>query len=87
MDVSFDYWYGESDSHDYIEPATNILKAKKALYESDGAMVVDVSREDDKKDIPPIIIFKSDGSAFMEQPIWPPYINEWKTLILTTSST
>ena len=62
LDVSFDLWYGESDSNDYVEPVTTMLKDKGAMVESDGAMVVNVSREDDKKDIPPIILYKSDGS-------------------------
>lgn len=62
LDVSFDLWYGESDSNDYVQPLMNRLKNSGALYESEGAMVVDVAREDDKKDIPPIILYKSDGS-------------------------
>jgi len=62
LDVSFDLWYGESDSNPYVQPLTDQLKASGALYESDGAMVVDVAREEDKKELPPIILYKSDGS-------------------------
>ncbi len=62
LNVEFDLWLGESDCHEYIDDVIKILKDKGSLYESDGAMVVDVSREDDKKEIPPIIIIKSDGS-------------------------
>lgn len=62
LDVHFDLWYGESDSHDYVEPLTDMLRDKGAMVESDGALIVDVSKEDDKKDIPPIILYKSDGS-------------------------
>lgn len=60
--VDFDLWYGESDSHDFIGPVLDILKQKNALIESDGAIVADVSQADDKKEIPPIILVKSDGS-------------------------
>lgn len=63
LNVYFDLWLGESDAHDYIEPVTKMLKDKGAMVESDGALVVDVSREDDKKDIPPIILYKTDGSV------------------------
>lgn len=63
LNVSFDLWYGESTSDPYIEPAIAILKEKGVLYESDGALVVDVSRPDDKKEVPPIILYKSDGSV------------------------
>ncbi len=62
LNVEFDLWLGESDCHEYIDDVIGILKDNGSLYESDGAMVVDVSREDDKKEIPPIIIIKSDGS-------------------------
>jgi len=63
IDVNFDLWLGESDAHPYIEPVTEMLKSKGAMVESDGALVVDVSREDDKKEIPPILLYKSDGSV------------------------
>lgn len=60
--VDFDLWYGESDSHDYIPPMLDKLKSQNALMESDGALVADVSEESDKKEVPPIILVKSDGS-------------------------
>lgn len=63
LHVDFDLWYGESNSHPYIEDAIQILKDKGVLYKSDGALVVDVARESDKKEIPPIILYKSDGSV------------------------
>lgn len=62
LDVHFDLWYGESDSNNYIESITHTLKSKNVLVESDGALIVDVSRPDDKKEIPPIILYKTDGS-------------------------
>lgn len=63
LDVEFDLWLGESDAHKYIAPITDRLKNKGAMVESDGALIVDVSREDDKKEIPPILLYKSDGSV------------------------
>ncbi len=63
LNVEFDLWYGESTAHPYIDEAVQVLRDKGAVYESDGAQVVDVAREYDKKEIPPIILFKSDGSV------------------------
>ncbi len=63
LSVDFDYWYGESDSDCYTPELLDILNKKGLMYESDGAMVVDVSGEGDKTDVPPIIIKKSDNSS------------------------
>ncbi len=63
LNVDFELWYGESDCDEYIPAVVDTLKERGFLYESDGAMVVDVSRKEDKKEIPPIIILKSDGST------------------------
>lgn len=60
--VDFDLWYGESDAEAYVDELVEILTSKGLLYESDGAKVVDVSLEDDKAEIPPVIIKKSDNS-------------------------
>jgi len=62
LDVDFEYWYGESDAYPYLEETTNILKEKKLLVESDGALVVNVSREGDRKEIPPLIFIASNGA-------------------------
>lgn len=63
LGVSFDYWYGESDAHDYIDGLMEKLRSQNAVYESDGALVVDVAKEDDKKEVPPLLLYKSDGSV------------------------
>ena len=62
LNISFDYWYGESDSGKYIGELVDTLKKEGLLYESDGALVVDVTQEDDKITVPPVMIKKSDGS-------------------------
>lgn len=63
LNVDFDLWYGESNSQDYIDTTLALLQEKGALRESDGALVVDVTRPDDKKELPPMILVKSDGSV------------------------
>lgn len=62
LDVSFDLWLGESDSYKYIDDVTKELESKNLLEESDGAKVVRVNLDDDKKEIPPLIYQKSNGA-------------------------
>ena len=63
LDVDFDAWYGESDADPYIAPMLDDFKARNMLTESEGALVINVSEETDKKEVPPCIVVKSDGSA------------------------
>lgn len=62
LGVSFDYWYGESDSSKYVPELLQILKDKNLLVESEGALVVEVANESDKAPVPPTIVIKSNGS-------------------------
>ncbi len=63
LNVSFDLWKGESDAKPYIPGLIQDLIDKGLAYESQGALVVDVAEEGDKKELPPCIIRKSDGAA------------------------
>ena len=62
LNVDFDLWKGESDAQPYIPGLIQDLIDKLA-YESQGALVVDISKEDDTKELPPCIVRKSDGAA------------------------
>jgi len=62
LDVNFDYWYGESDSYEYLEETKNILNNKGLLTSSEGALIVNVAKEDDKKEVPPLLFQKSNGA-------------------------
>ena len=66
LKVDFDLWYGESDSQKYIPGMVEKMKQDGFAYVSNGALVVDVAREDDKKEIPPCMILKSDGAAMYD---------------------
>lgn len=63
LDVHFELWKGESDVQKYIPQMIDKLKEDKIAIESEGALVIDVSEETDKKEIPPCIILKSDGAT------------------------
>lgn len=62
LNISFDYWYGESDSSKYVPELIEILTTRGLLVESEGAKVVEVAKEEDKAPIPPVIVVKSNGS-------------------------
>ena len=66
LKVDFDLWLGESDADPEIPSMVEDLKKSGLAYLSDGALVVDVAREDDKKEMPPCMILKSDGAALYE---------------------
>lgn len=63
LGVTFDLWLGESHANGRIEPIVKRLLAQGVAEESAGAIVVDVARPDDKADIPPLMLLKSDGSV------------------------
>lgn len=63
LNVHFELWKGESDVQKYIPDMLKDMEDRKVAYISEGALVVDVREEADKKDIPPCIVRKSDGSA------------------------
>lgn len=62
LGAHFDYWYGESDAYPYLNEVESLLKEKGLLKESDGALIVDVRQDDDKKEIPPLLFKKSNGA-------------------------
>lgn len=66
LGVSFDLWYGESDADPYIPQMVEDMKRDGYAYMSEGALVVDVKEETDKKEMPPCMILKSDGAALYE---------------------
>ena len=63
LDVYFESWLGESDADPYIPPMIEDLKARGLAVQSEGAWVIPVAEETDKKEVPPCILVKSDGSA------------------------
>ena len=61
LDVHYEKWLGESDADPYIPAMVADLKARGLAVESNGALVIPVAEEGDKKEIPPCILVKSDG--------------------------
>jgi arginyl-tRNA synthetase len=63
LNVDFDLWKGESDANDLLEPMARELAAKKLLVADQGAQIVRVARDEDKRELPPLIVVSSEGSA------------------------
>ncbi len=63
LDVHFEKWLGESDADPFIPAMVNDLKERGLAVRSEGAWVIPVAEEGDKKEVPPCILVKSDGSA------------------------
>ncbi len=63
LGVHFDLWKGESDVHDLIPAMVEDLKARGIAEESEGALIIRVARDGDKKQQPPLILVSSEGSA------------------------
>ncbi|MBO4667629.1 MAG: arginine--tRNA ligase, partial [Bacilli bacterium] len=63
LNVEFDYYYGESTVKDIMESMVDSFIKDGIAYESNGAYVIDVKVDTDKKEMPPCIVRKSDGAA------------------------
>ncbi len=63
LNVHFESWLGESDADPYIPAMIEDIKAKGLAVLSEGALVMPVAEETDKKEVPPCILVKSDGSS------------------------
>ncbi|MBE6058979.1 MAG: arginine--tRNA ligase [Clostridium sulfidigenes] len=63
LNVDFELWNGESDAQKFIADMIKYLKDNGYCYESEGALVIDVSKEEDKSILPPLLLLKSDGAS------------------------
>ena len=63
INTDFDLWEGESDCYPYIPEMIDYLKDNNYMYESEGAYVIDVARDDDNKPMPPLVVIKSNGAT------------------------
>jgi len=63
LGISFDLWKGEADVDPLIAPMVDDLKKSGLAVMSEGALVVPVAEETDKKEMPPLILLKSDGAV------------------------
>jgi arginyl-tRNA synthetase len=63
LGVDFDLWKGESDVEHLIAPMIAELDAKGLLVDDQGARIIRVAQQGDKRDLPPLLVVSSEGSA------------------------
>lgn len=63
LGVTFDWWKGEADADPLIAPMVEKLRAEGLAEIDDGAVIMRLSRASDKKELPPLILYKSDGAV------------------------
>jgi arginyl-tRNA synthetase len=63
LGVKFDLWKGESDAEPLIPEIVADLKGRGLAVPDDGALIIRVAREGDRKEMPPIILVKRDGEV------------------------
>jgi arginyl-tRNA synthetase len=66
LGVHPDWWKGESDADPLVAAMVADLQARGLAVESEGALVVPLAEPGDKKELPPLIVRKSDGGALYE---------------------
>ena len=63
LGIRFDLWNGESDADPYIPDVLESLKQRGLLESDQGAQIVRVGRPEDKRELPPLLVISSEGSA------------------------
>ncbi|KCZ58719.1 arginine--tRNA ligase [Hyphomonas chukchiensis] len=63
LNVSFDLWKGESDVDHLIPGLIEQFRTAGLAEESDGALIVHVAKESDKKEMPPVMLLNSRGGT------------------------
>lgn len=66
LGATFDIWEGEYDADPYIKPLLDYLINNNYTEISNGATVINVKEETDTREIPPVILIKSNGGVLYD---------------------
>lgn len=66
LGATFDLYEGERDADEYIKPMLDYLEKNNLTEISDGATIIDVKEDTDKKEMPPVILIKSNGGLLYD---------------------
>ncbi|MBQ7137196.1 MAG: arginine--tRNA ligase [Bacilli bacterium] len=66
LNTTFEIWNGESDEDKFIPEMINYLETKNLIEESQGARIINVKEESDDREMPPLLLIKSNGGASYE---------------------
>jgi arginyl-tRNA synthetase len=61
LGVDFDQWFGESRYQDQIPPLLEKLAQSNIAQISEGALIMEVAKDQDKAPTPPLLLQKKDG--------------------------
>ncbi len=61
LNTHYDLYKGESDAEKYVPEMLTYLDKQGIVEESEGAKVIPVSEDNDKLEVPPMLLIKSDG--------------------------
>lgn len=64
LNCTFDLFEGEKDADEYVKETLDFVKPYTTI--SDGATIIDVKEETDKKEMPPVMLIKSDGGLIYD---------------------
>ena len=62
LNTNFEIWNGESDEMEFFAELYKTYEEKGLITESEGAKVIDVSKEDDNAPMPPLMMVKTNGT-------------------------
>jgi arginyl-tRNA synthetase len=63
LEVTFDLWNGESDADALVADMVAELKQSGLAVPDQGAIVIHVAKEKDKRQLPPLLLVSSEGSS------------------------
>ncbi len=63
LNIDYDIWKGEACVHHFIAKIAEDMHARNISEISNGATIIPVSEQGDKKEMPPLMFFKSDGAV------------------------
>lgn len=66
LNIDFNLWEGESDNFEYMNELFEYLYNQDIITKSEGAEVIEIKEEQDKIDMPPLILVKSNGAVSYE---------------------
>lgn len=66
LGATFDIWEGEYDADPYIKPLLDYLINNNYTELSNGATVINVKEDTDTREIPPVILIKSNGGVLYD---------------------
>lgn len=66
LGANFDLWEGEADTDPYIKPMLDYLISNNYTEISEGATIINVKEDSDTREIPPVMLIKSNGGILYD---------------------